>query len=111
MKGQAVSDSFMIMHADDTVATALTTLEAGRTVEVDGRTVSMSEEIPFGHKFALKSMAIGDDVIKYGEVIGRAVESVSAGDWVHVHNVESIRARPDSPSDETDAAPNSEGSS
>jgi altronate dehydratase small subunit len=111
MKGQAVSDAFIIMHADDTVATALTALNPGRSIDYDGRNVVVSEEINFGHKFALEPMAVDDMVFKYGEVIGRAIEPVAVGDWVHVHNVESIRARPDSQSGEADAVPNEEGSS
>jgi len=110
MKGQFASNAFIIMDAKDTVATALTALDSRRTVEVDGRSVTLSEEIPFGHKFALEPMAVGDDIVKYGEVIGWAVESVAVGDWVHTHNAESIRARPGA-SDGSDGAANREGSS
>ena len=45
--------------------------------------------IPAGHKFALKAIAKGEPVIKYGEVIGRAVQDIAKGEWVHVHNLKS----------------------
>jgi altronate dehydratase small subunit len=40
-------------------------------------------------------MAAGDEVTKYGEIIGKASCDVSVGQWVHTHNVESARARGD----------------
>ena len=46
-------------------------------------------EIPAGHKFALRDIAQGEYVIKYGEIIGRAKESIQKGAWVHTHNVQS----------------------
>ncbi len=46
-------------------------------------------EIPAGHKYALKDIAKGECIIKYGEIIGRATSDIKAGDWVHTHNVKS----------------------
>ncbi len=48
-----------------------------------------TENIPAGHKFALREIAAGDYVIKYGEIIGRATQDIRAGEWVHTHNVKS----------------------
>ena len=47
------------------------------------------ENIPAGHKYALRPIAKGEYVIKYGEIIGRATQDIQAGEWVHTHNVES----------------------
>ena len=46
-------------------------------------------DIPAGHKFALKEIAKGEYVIKYGEIIGRATQDIACGEWVHTHNVKS----------------------
>ena len=46
-------------------------------------------EIPAGHKFALRDIAEGETVIKYGEIIGRAKTAIKKGEWVHTHNVKS----------------------
>ncbi len=46
-------------------------------------------EIPAGHKFALKDIAKGEYIIKYGEIIGRAKTDIYKGEWVHTHNVKS----------------------
>ena len=48
-----------------------------------------NDNIPAGHKFALKDIAKGEFVIKYGEIIGRASCDIKKGDWVHTHNVKS----------------------
>ncbi len=48
-----------------------------------------SETIPAGHKYALRAIACGEYVIKYGEIIGRATQDIAEGEWVHTHNVQS----------------------
>lgn len=56
-------------------------MESDETVEI--KTLN---PIPLGHKVALTHIAEGDDVIKYGEVIGRASADIPAGSHLHVHN-------------------------
>lgn len=48
-----------------------------------------SKTIPAGHKYALRYIAKGEYVVKYGEIIGRATQDIQAGEWVHTHNVKS----------------------
>jgi len=38
---------------------------------------------------------MGEPVIKYGEVIGRATKDIGEGTHAHVHNIESLRGRGD----------------
>ena len=40
-----------------------------------------------GHKYALRDIAKGENIIKYGQPIGHATESIAKGEHVHVHNV------------------------
>jgi (2R)-sulfolactate sulfo-lyase subunit alpha len=47
--------------------------------------------IPIGHKVALKDLAVGDTVIKYGQDIGRIVAPVARGEHVHTHNLKTKR--------------------
>ena len=44
-------------------------------------------EIPLGHKIAMKDLAPGDTILKYGHDIGKVVKDIKKGDHVHVHNV------------------------
>ncbi len=48
--------------------------------------VVLKSDIAFGHKFAIKAIAKGEDVVKYGFKIGIATEFVAPGEHLHVHN-------------------------
>jgi altronate dehydratase small subunit len=89
----------IVMDGSDNVATALDELQAGDVVSVpigsDRFEVTMKESVSFGHKFALINIDKGNNVIKYGEVIGRATAAIEKGCHVHVHNIESLRGRGD----------------
>jgi (2R)-sulfolactate sulfo-lyase subunit alpha len=50
-----------------------------------------NQDVPIGHKIALRDLAIGDTVIKYGEDIGRVVADIRTGAHVHVHNLKTKR--------------------
>jgi altronate hydrolase len=71
----------------DNVAVSLRNLDAGLTVDIAGRPVRLAAAVPPAHKFALRPIAKGEFVIKYGEPIGRATADIPDGAWVHVHNV------------------------
>ena len=49
------------------------------------------EDIPIGHKIALKDMAVGDTVVKYGVDIGKVVQPIKRGQHAHVHNIKTKR--------------------
>ena len=54
-------------------------------------TIKIKSDIPIGHKLALKDLAAGDTVIKYGIDIGKAVAPIKVGEHLHVHNVKTKR--------------------
>ena len=58
--------------------------------DTDFRVVA-AHDTPIGHKVALADLADGQDVIKYGEVVGRMVAPASRGDHVHTHNMKPKR--------------------
>ncbi|WP_254271322.1 UxaA family hydrolase [Haloarcula marina] len=95
MKGKVLGDLGLHMAADDNVVTAIVDAEAGATLPYEGTTVELPDDVQFGHKIALVPLEPGDDVLKYGEVIGQATETVAPGEWVHTHNMESKRGRGD----------------
>jgi (2R)-sulfolactate sulfo-lyase subunit alpha len=59
----------------------------------ENRTLSLPclQDIPIGHKVALKDMATGDTVIKYGIDIGKVVAPITRGQHSHVHNIKTKR--------------------
>ena len=85
----------LVISDRDNVATALEALEAGRAIDLGGRTVVVREAIPSGHKLALVDVATGEPVIKYGSAIGVATQAIASGSHVHTHNLSSSRGRGD----------------
>ncbi len=85
----------ILLHASDNVATALADLKVGEGVAVERESqvlaVTLGDDIPFGHKFALSDIAQGEEVRKFGLPIGKALAEIRAGQWVHVHNCRSDR--------------------
>lgn len=81
----------------DNVATVTGDVNEGENLEVlgpEGDVILVThplEAVIFGHKIALKQLEPGDEIIKYGEVIGVASRKINTGEWVHTHNVESGR--------------------
>jgi (2R)-sulfolactate sulfo-lyase subunit alpha len=59
----------------------------------EDRTISLQakQDIPIGHKVALRELAVGDTVWKYGIDMGKVVKPVSAGEHAHVHNIKTKR--------------------
>ncbi len=53
--------------------------------------VTAKQDIPIGHKVALRDMAAGETVIKYGIDMGKVVKPISAGEHAHVHNIKTKR--------------------
>ena len=74
----------------DTVAVALAPLKAGETVSFGDETVTLRDDLPMGHKAALRDIRKGEAVIKYGYPIGEATEDIPAGGHVHVHNLHTL---------------------
>ncbi len=78
---------FIKINDSDNVAVALKLIPQGTTLDVAGVSVTTVEEIPQGHKVAIKPIAKGEEVVKYGFRIGYAQEDIVVGGWIHTHNV------------------------
>ena len=76
-------DKYIKITERDNVAVALDALKAGETV----LGVTLQEDVPSGHKFALEHIAEGSNVVKYAFPIGHATKDIAPGCWVHTHNV------------------------
>lgn len=57
--------------------------------------ITVHGDVPYGHKIALRDIAPGEHIMKYGECIGAASHPISKGDYVHVHNLDALRGRGD----------------
>ena len=94
-----MKNNSVIANINDNVATVCTIIEKGDKIisEIKDKKIELTaiEKIPDFHKIALKDIEYGENVIKYGEIIGIATKSIKAGGYVHVHNIESNRGRGD----------------
>ncbi len=75
------------LHEDDSVAIARVPLAAGQTLRIGGREIEVREPIAAGHKVAIAAIPAGDEVHRYGQVIGRARTAIPVGSHVHTHNL------------------------
>jgi altronate dehydratase small subunit len=94
-----VTKKAIVMEGTDNVATVVEPIDAPAETVVEaaeGRiVVHITNNIPFGHKFAIRDIPKGSLILKYGEPIGVARIDIRAGEHVHVHNLESKRGRGD----------------
>ena len=85
----------------DNVATIFANgITDGTEVEVrdkkgNSEIIAVHGDVPYGHKIALRDIAPGEHIMKYGECIGAASHPISKGDYVHVHNLDALRGRGD----------------
>jgi altronate hydrolase len=77
----------ILLRPDDDVAVAVTDLPAGTSVSTATGQLTLSTTVPPAHKLAVRAVAAGSAVHKYGQSIGVATVDIAAGDHVHVHNL------------------------
>ena len=89
----------ILIHDKDNVAVALRDIHENEEIVIGKENghfrMRVSEAIPFGHKFAVRSLEKDETIIKYGEVIGRTTVAIPSGAHAHIHNIESLRGRGD----------------
>ena len=88
----------IVLNRADNVATLLDAGRSGDTCRLEGERTGelvLLQDVPFGHKVCVADTPAGVEILKYGQVIGLASRPVQAGEHMHVHNIESARARGD----------------
>ena len=84
----------LMMDPSDNVVTSITEIHKGETIVYrngnDQCTLTAQEDIPYCHKAAIKEIAKGAQVIKYGESLGEVSEDIRTGCWVADHNLFSV---------------------
>lgn len=78
---------YLQIDKNDNVAVCLHDMKAGEKFYANGEEYALAEDIPQGHKFALRNIKTGENVTKYGFAIGHATSDIKCGTWVHTHNV------------------------
>ena len=79
---------FLQIHPEDNVVVCLEELKKGEKITLgDGKEITANEDIPAGHKIAIKDISKDSNIIKYGYAIGHALEDITEGRWVHTHDI------------------------
>ena len=78
---------YIKINSEDNVAVAISVLEAGSIISVGDQRIVLLQDIPAGHKFALRDFAPNDFIVKYGYAIGHAREAIAMGSWVNEKNI------------------------
>jgi (2R)-sulfolactate sulfo-lyase subunit alpha len=87
----------LLHEADDDVGVAVIDLKKGSrigAVTLEGKpagSVTLRDNVPLGHKVAMRDLPKEKAVIKYGRPVGKAVATIARGAHVHVHNVKTLR--------------------
>ncbi len=92
-----MAHAILLHEPDDDVGVAVQDLKAGSevgAVTLEGKavgSVKLVNDVPLGHKVAMRDLANGKDVIEYGRVIGMASQATPRGSHVHTHNLKTKR--------------------
>ncbi|MGB6065122.1 MAG: UxaA family hydrolase [Desulfomonilaceae bacterium] len=88
---------FLVHEKSDSVGVATVDMNAGENAEglfMDSQEtvqIKVLNNIPLGHKIALKDFKVSDTVIKYGHDIGEVTSDIRAGEHVHTQNLRTKR--------------------
>lgn len=89
----------VVINANDNVATVVENAEIGDDIsfflDQEMKSIVLKNKVPCGHKIAIKPIVKDQDILKYGESIGKALQNIGIGEHVHVHNIASNRGRGD----------------
>jgi altronate dehydratase small subunit len=92
-------EKMIILYPRDNVGIIKKDVEKGEMIVIDEEkfrnSIKVRESIPYRFKIALRDIHIGEEILKSGEIIGKAKEEIKKGEMVHVHNIEGLRGRGD----------------
>ncbi len=79
--------SILKINPADNVVVAIQPQHKGDVILIDGKQITILEDVPAGHKIAITDLQQGENIIKYGFPIGHAREDKKAGSWMNEHNI------------------------
>lgn len=82
-----MSKPFLQIHPDDNVIAALSDLPKGTSVQHNGQQFNLVKDVKAKHKFTNTNLALGDKIIMYGALVGKATKSIARGETITTENV------------------------
>ncbi len=89
MQTEGKSRKLLRIHRDDNVLIVVAPVLIGDRDTIEGREITFQQNIPIGHKVAVRDMKPGEKIYKCGVPIGSAKELIPAGGHIHLHNLKS----------------------
>ncbi|MHB8579009.1 MAG: UxaA family hydrolase [Ignavibacteriaceae bacterium] len=78
---------FIKIHKNDNVVIAIEKMLKDEKIIIDNVDIQILNDINQGHKIAIKNIDEGENIFKYGHLMGHATSKIRAGEWVHSHNI------------------------
>ena len=92
-------EKLIILHPKDNVGIIKRDVKESEMLVIEDEkyknSIKVREDIPYRFKIALKDIHAGEEIVKIGEIIGKAKKEIKKGEMVHVHNIEGLRGRGD----------------
>ncbi len=82
-----MGNPYIQLHPEDNVLIALEDLEAGRKVTFNRKEMIIKLPVPAKHKFAMRDMLTGDEILMYGVLVGKALQQIREGELITIQNV------------------------
>jgi hypothetical protein len=79
----------LVLASGDNIAVATAELPAGSERDIGGSRIVLRSAVDVGHKFAVRRIAKGARIVKYGAPIGVALRDIEPGEYIHTHNMQS----------------------
>lgn len=83
----AVTAPILKIHPADNLIVALQTLRKGTSLTIDNQLITLITDVAAKHKFAAEALEMGDEIIMYGNLMGKAIRPIQQGEVIHVNNV------------------------
>ena len=85
----------VVLNPGDNIGVALANLKTGAEVRIYGqeKQIKITEPVPYQHKFSVRRIGAGEEIIKDGVVIGKATQDIEQGQHVHTHNMTGLRLK------------------
>ena len=79
--------TYLKINPADSVVVCLQAKIKGEIIDIDGKSITLNQDTPAGHKVLISDVSEGENIIKYGYPIGHARKNMKAGDWVNESNL------------------------
>ncbi|MEG3658757.1 altronate dehydratase family protein [Arenibacter palladensis] len=82
-----MSKNFLQIHPNDNILAALQDMKKDYVVDFEGKSFPLKNDVTAKHKFALQDFKVGDPILMYGALIGKAVKPIAQGESITIDNV------------------------